>query len=44
MLYTSMNFRKDGFVIKGALQYTFLYTCSHNMMVNFTYINETLKT
>ena len=23
MLYTSMNFRKDGFVIKGALQYTF---------------------
>ena len=23
MLYTSINFRKDGFVIKGALQYTF---------------------
>lgn len=23
MLYTSMNFRKDGFVIKGVLQYTF---------------------
>ena len=32
MLYTSMNFSKDWSVIKGAL------------MVNFTYINETLKT
>ena len=39
-----MNFRKDWSVIKGALQYTCSVTCSHNMMVNFTYINETLKT
>ena len=42
MLYASMNFSNDWSVIKGTLQYT--YTCSHNMMVNFTYINETLKT